>query len=418
MKTSSKRDITCPKCNTTLSVDELLINQFAQSVREDLETELKVREEKLNQEKKHYAKLQIELSQEKEDVDQLIQQKVKAQLLSREESIRKSIRKEIQEEKSLQLKELENELNAKSAQLIEHNQLKSKMARLSREFEEKEAAIHLKMEQQLTERLQNAKTSMKEELQVASFLQLKEKQTIIDQLKEKLEDAQRRASQGSMQLQGEAHELVLEDILREAHPTDTLDEIKKGQKGADCLQIVRTSKGVTVGQILYEAKNTKLWSPAFTKKLRQDNLVAKADLMVIVTKTMPKEAEGKYALIDGVWITTLANVRDLSLLLRYGLLKTHSIVVTQTNKKDKMSLLYGYLTSADFKATFESILEGFKQLQDSHIDEQLKMQLLWKRRAKHLEQVLMSTVDFYGSIKSIAGESIGEVPMLEFKQAS
>ena len=81
-------------------------------------------------------------------------------------------------------------------------------------------------------------------------------------------------------------------------------------------------------------------------------------------------------------------------------------------------MLYGYLTSESFKATFESILDGFRQLQESHIDEQLKMQLLWKRRAKNLEQVLASTVDFYGSIKSIGGETIGEIPMLEIKQAS
>ena len=418
METNVKRDIKCPNCSTTLSVDELLINQFAQSVRQDLESELKTREEKLNQEKKRYAQLQVELNQEKEDVDQLVQQRVRTQLESREESIRESIRKEVQSEKSKQLQELENELQEKSAQLIEHNHLKSKMARLSREFEEREAAIHLKMENELSERLQNAKTSMKEELQMASFLKLKEKETIIEQLKSKLDDARQRASQGSMQVQGEAQELVLQDLLRETHPIDEIKEIKTGASGADCVQTVITKTGITVGRIIYESKNTKNWSDSFVKKLRQDNLTCKADLMVVVTKTMPKNVSTKYALIDGVWVTTMSNVRDLSLLLRYGLLKTHSVVINQTNKQDKMSLLYSYLTSDNFRATFESILDGFHQLQESHVQEQMKIQLIWKKRSKNLEQVLASTVDFYGSIKAIGGETIGEIPMLEIKQAS
>jgi hypothetical protein len=83
-----------------------------------------------------------------------------------------------------------------------------------------------------------------------------------------------------------------------------------------------------------------------------------------------------------------------------------------------MSLLYNYLTSQEFKATFTSILDGFKSLQDSHNDEQRKMQLLWKRRSKHLEQVLSSTIDFYGSIKGISENSIPTIPMLEIKKAS
>lgn len=418
METNVKRDIQCPNCHTTLSVDELLINQFAQSIRNDLESELKSREEELNQEKKHYAELKVQLSQEKEDVDQQIQQRVKAQLQSREESIRDSIRTEVQLEKSKQLQELENELQSKSAQLIEHNHLKSKMARLSREFEEREAAIHLKMENELSERLQDAKTSMKEELQMASFLKLKEKETIIEQLKSSLELAQQKASQGSMQLQGESQELVLEEILREAHPSDEITEIKKGVNGADCLQTVRTKTGIIAGSILYESKRTKNWSDSFVKKLRQDNLTSKADIMVIVTQTMPKSASGRYALIDGVWVTTLSNIRDLSLVLRAGLLKAHAVSITQTDKKDKMNLLYSYLTSDDFRATFESILDGFHQLQESHVKEQMSLQLMWKKRSKYLQQVLESTIDFYGSIKSIGGETIGEIPMLEIKEAS
>ena len=418
MKTKKKVELNCPKCKTRLDVDELLVSQFEDSIRKDLQSELKKREEELLEQRKEYKEMSEELKKEKEDIDVLVDQKVKSQLHTREEAIKAAIRKEVQDEKVQQLQDLEDELKRKSSQLVDLNQTKAKLQRLSREFEEKEAMILLQKEKELSERLDAAKVSMKEELQMESFLKIKEKENIIASLTQKLDEARQRATQGSMQRQGEAQELVIEQILTEMYPTDTIEEIKKGASGADCIQSIRTQSGIEAGKILYESKNTKNWSNGFIKKLKQDNLSTKADIMVIVTKSMPKEVEGKYGLIDGVWITTLTNLKDLSLLLRYGLLKTYAVMITQEDKKDKMSLLYNYLTSEEFKSVFESILDGFKSLQDSHHDEQRKLQLLWKRREKHLEQVLGSTIEFYGSIKSISENSIPIIPMLEFPKAS
>lgn len=418
MKTK-KNQLICPNCQSNLDVDELLISQFEDSIRKDLNSELRKRENELKEQQAEFQQLKDELSKERDDIDSIVNERVKTTVREREQKIRESIQKEIQEEKLLQLQELEDELRRKSNQLKELNQTKAKLQRLQREFEEKESRIVLEKEKELTERLAKAKLSIKEELQLESLLKIKEKEDVIESLKKKLDEARIRANESSGRMAGEAQELVLEEILSESHPTDLIDEIKKGARGADCLQTVRTPDGSEVGSILYESKNTKSWSKSFVKKLKQDNLKTKADMMVIVTKTMPKDSDGKYVLIDKVWITTLEHVRDLSLLLRYGLLKTHAVMITQQGKKDKMELLYDYLTSEEFRATFESILEGFQSLQDSHHDEQRKMQLLWKRREKHLEQVLSSTIDFYGSIKGIAQNSIPAIKMLEISsQAS
>ncbi|MCO6499324.1 MAG: DUF2130 domain-containing protein [Vicingus serpentipes] len=420
MKTQKQKkvEINCPKCKTRLDVDELLVNQFEASIRKDLQSELKKREEELLEQRKEYKEMSLKLEKEKDDIDELVSQKVKSQLHTREEAIKNAIRKEVNDEKVQQLQDLEDELKRKSSQLVELNQTKAKLQRLSREFEEKEAMILLQKEKELSERLDKAKTSIKEELQMESFLKIKEKENIIESLTQKLDEARQRATQGSMQRQGEAQELVIEELLNELYPLDTIEEVKKGANGADCIQTIRTQSGIEAGKILYESKNTKSWSNSFVKKLKQDNLGTKADIMVIVSKTLPNQINGKYGLIDGVWVTTLSNLRDLSLLLRYGLLKTHAVMITQEDKKDKMSLLYNYLTSEEFKSVFESILDGFKSLQDSHHDEQRKLQLLWKRRTKHLEQVLGSTIEFYGSIKSISENSIPIIPMLEIRKAS
>jgi hypothetical protein len=284
-------------------------------------------------------------------------------------------------------------------------------------MEEAETRIVLEKEKELSERLEQARSSIKEQVQQESFLKLKEREKVIEDLKNKLDEAKRQAEQGSMQLQGQIQELEIIELLREFHPYDEVTQSKTGANAADVLQVVRTQNGAECGKIYYESKRTKSWSNEWIKKFKQDNINTKADILVLVTNALPKGIE-RYGIVEGVWICSFNDVKELSLVLRYGLLKLQSVAITQHGKETKMESLYFYLTSEDFKNTFESILEGFKTLQDSHNGEKLKMQRLWKEREKVLEKILSNSIDFYGSIKGIAGSAVPEIPMLgDFRQA-
>lgn len=416
MKTTNSK-MNCPNCGTEINVDELLISQFQDSIKKDLESELQIRKEELSQEKMEFKKLSLEFAKEKETLEESIQAKVKAQLLSREESLKEAIRKEINDEKSLQLQDLESELIKKSAQLKDLNGTKAQLERLRRDMEEAETRIILEKEKELSERLEQARSSIKEQVQQESFLKLKEREKVIEDLKNKLDEAKRQAEQGSMQLQGQIQELEIIELLREFHPYDEVTQSKTGANAADVLQVVRTQSGAECGKIYYESKRTKSWSNEWIKKFKQDNINTKADILVLVTNALPKGIE-RYGIVEGVWVCSFNDVKELSLVLRYGLLKLQSVAITQHGKETKMESLYFYLTSEDFKNTFESILEGFKTLQDSHNGEKLKMQRLWKEREKVLEKILSNSIDFYGSIKGIAGSAVPEIPMLgDFRQA-
>lgn len=408
-----KQKMNCPSCGSTIKVDELLVSQFEESIRKDLRQELAEREQELQQEKSAFKALLKTVQDDKENLDELIRKKVKADLEKREKELFTSIRKEVENEKSDQLQELEKELVQKSSQLRDLNKTKARLERLGREFEERETKIILEKERELTKRLEEAKKTIASEQEQAHQLKFRERDKVIEDLRKQLDIARKKAEQGSMQLQGEVQELILEDTLRELYPYDEITEIKKGARGADFIQHVRTQTGMDTGKILYESKNTKSWSNSWIKKLKQDNLESKADLMVIVSQALP-EGIDKYGIIDDVWVCSFRDVKELSLVLRYGLLKVQQVSITQQGKESKMELLYNYLTSNEFKSIFESILAGFKSIQDSHQSEKLKMQRLWKQREKQLEQVLASSVEFYGSIKGIAGSSIQEIEMLEF----
>lgn len=417
MKTKKQVQLTCTNCGTELDVDSLLITQFEQSIRKDLATELKEREHQLAEQRQEVQNLSLSLEKEREDLDALVNNKVKSQLLSREQLLRQSIKAEIESEKQLQLTELQEELSQKSKQLVSLNQTKAKMARLEREFAEKEAEIILKKEEEFQSRIDAMKSDVRVQIQMENDIKLKEQESLISSLNKKLIEAKNQIGYGS-RLAGEGLELALEDMLRQTHPdSDLIEEVGKGVRGADIEHTVVTQFGNVVGKIIYESKNTKSYSPNFLSQLKQNRKKAKADIAVLVSRTLPSGATNRFNLIDEIWIVTPENAKDLSLMLRYGLLKTFAVMQTQEGKKGKMELLYSYLTSTEFKDTFESILEGFKMLQDSHNQEQLKMQALWKKREKYLTQVLSSTVEFYGSIKGISGE-IPNIGMLEIPEAS
>jgi hypothetical protein len=412
MKTTDKMKMNCPNCKTIINVDELLVAQFQESIKKDLHQELHLREMELNEEKEEYKQLALQLSKEKEGVDEMVNSRVKKLLISREETLKASIQKEVEDEKRIQLEELENELTKKSSQLQELNGTKAQLVRLRREMEESETRIILEKEKELTARLEEARAKIKEQVHQESFLKIKEREKIIEDLKNKLDDAKKRAEQGSMQLQGEIQELEIIELLQDFHPHDEISQSKKGANAADILQIVKTQSGHECGKIYYESKRTKSWSNDWVKKFKQDNLNTKADILVLVTNALPKDIE-RYGIIDGVWICSFNDVRELSLVLRFGLLKLQQVAIANIGKDTKMEMLYKYLTSDEFKNVFESIIEGFKSIQDSHQNEKLKTQRLWKEREKLLEQILSNSVEFYGSLKGIAGASIQDIKLLE-----
>ena len=416
MKTNVKMN--CPNCRAEIELDQLLVTQFRDSIKNDLNAELQQREAELNQKRIEFNELSKKLTLEKEGIDELVNSRVKVLLSSKEEAIKDAIRKQIDEEKSTQLQELENELVKKSAQLRDLNGTKAQLEKLKREMEEAETRIILQKEKELTTRLDEARTTIREQVHQETFLKMKEREGVINQLKEQLDIAKRKADQGSMQLQGEVQELFLEQSLREMYPIDEIIEIGKGQLGADCIQVIKTNNGNEIGKILWESKNTQSFpTDKFVNKLKQDNLTTKADIMVIVTNVMPKDVTGKFAIVNGVWICSKNSIRELSLALRYALLKVQSVVITQHDKQSKSELLFDYITSENFKSIIESILDNFKKIQDSHYSEKLKISRLWKERELLLEKILLSNIEFYSEIKGIAGVAVHEIPMLQFRNA-
>jgi hypothetical protein len=100
------------------------------------------------------------------------------------------------------------------------------------------------------------------------------------------------------------------------------------------------------------------------------------------------------------------------------IVREFSLRSAEENKGDKMSLLYQYITSEEFRHRVEAIVEAFSSMKNDIESERRLFTKRWKEREKQIEIVMNNTINMYGSVKGIAGNAIGNVKALEMPEIS
>jgi hypothetical protein len=342
------------------------------------------------------------------------EKELKAAAETQEQELKAKLEEKIKTGYEVQLRSLK-EAEAESKKKVEELQnTQIENERLKRQLDQQKRAIELEYEQKMTDRLKRETDAARQNERESSELQIQE-------LKKKLEDQtklaeamKRKAEQGSTQLQGEVQELVLEKMLRNRFEMEG-DEIKpigKGVRGGDVIHKVKTRLGEECGQVYYESKRTQTFNDDWLQKLRDDNLTANADILVIVTKTMPTGSE-HYFYKDGVWVCPFWEAEILSIALRYTILRVHAAAAVQKGRDAKKEMLYDYMTGNEYNGRFRAIVEGFTAMQESYRDERLVMEKIWGEREKQLQKILDNAAGFYGAIQGITDRGIPEIKLLE-----
>jgi hypothetical protein len=404
--------VKCPNCGFELDVNEILYHQLDEELKQKYNDDLAKERKKFDQERLEVKSQLKELEDERSKMDERVSEMVKAGLTDEKQKLQDKLQKQIEEEQAERFSDLEKELDQKSKQVKELNKSKAEIERLKREKDELKDSMELENQKKLNEQLVIEREKIRKTEVEKATLTISERDIVITQLNDQLKEALKKAEQGSMQLQGEAQELAIEEWLATEFPLDSIDEIKKGVKGADCLQIVNTHSRQNCGSIYYESKRTKAFGGAWIEKFKDDIREKDANIGVLVTETMPTGME-QMGLVDGVWVCTFTEFKGLSHVLRESLISISRAVATQENRGDKMEMLYDFLTSNEFRHQIGGIVEGFTQMQSDLDSEKRSMQSIWKKREKQIQKVLQNTTNMYGSVKGIAGTAIQSVPQLE-----
>ena len=404
--------IHCPNCGTVIDVNDILSHQLEEEIQKKYQAQL-------NQTRDEFLKKQEQLVREKEEFEEkkrreneLFQERFETKLKEERKLLEDRLKQKLATEQAEQFDVLQKELNEKSEQIKELSRTKAEIERLKREKEELKEAVQAEAMRQLNQQLQEEKEKIRRSEEERNELRVKELLKQLEDQKKLTEEMKRKQEQGSMQLQGEVQELAIEEWLASQFPLDTIEEIKKGARGGDCIQVVHTRSRQNCGTIYYESKRTKDFQPSWIEKFKADIREKSADIGVLVTEVMPSDME-RMGMRDGVWVCTFEEFKGLSAVLRESVIQWSNVVASQENKGDKMSLLYDFLTSSTFRMQVEAIVEAFSQMKADLESEKRSMMRIWKQREKQLDKVINNTVDMYGSVKGIAGNAVQDVKALE-----
>jgi hypothetical protein len=408
--------ITCPGCKAEIKLTESLAAPLLQAVKRDYERRLEQKDADVEQHKAALKEREALLAKEKAALDEQVAEKLRqARVGIAAEEARKAklaLGHDL-EDKSRAIAELQQILEQRDAKLAEAQKVQAEFLRKQRELDDARREMEITIERRVQETLTAARDLAKKEAEEALKLKVLEKEQTIASMQKQLEELQRKAEQGSQQLQGEVLELQLEALLGARFSEDLLEPVPKGEHGGDLVHRVRATSGQSCGTILWESKRTKNWSDGWLVKLREDQRSAKADVAVLVSQALPKGVE-TFDLVEGVWVTHPRCVMPVAVALRQLLMDVACTRIASEGQQTKMEMVYRYLTGPRFRQRVQAIVEAFSSMNEDLDKEKKVIMKQWAKREEQIDRVMQATVGMYGDLQGIAGKSLQEVAGLEF----
>jgi len=362
----AEEQVACPKCSHRFQLSEGISRQAIE---------------------RHAGELERSLAEHKKKLEAQLAAEAKAQF-------------------EIQLKALNEALSAKDGTLAKFRAEELALRKQLRDFQEsirnQEVEYVRKLDAERKQIEEQARSAVGEELgrrEAQWKAQLESAQREAADLKRKLE-------QGSQQLQGEALELSLEALLKSAFPLDEILPVPKGVNGADLIQRVRSPSGMVCGTILWEAKQTKAWQPAWLRKLKDEQREIGAELAVIVTAAMPKEAREPFLREADVWVARFDAARPLAEALRASLIELHKQRQANLGRSEKMELLYNYICSPQFAQRVKAVADGISVMRQDLDAEKAALARIWKKREAQLTRMQDGLLSVVGDLQGISQDAL------------
>jgi hypothetical protein len=413
----SEPTIVCPNCKTEIKLNESLAAPLIAATRQQYEQKMAAKDADVAKREAAIREQQENLHKEKEAIEEQVSAKLKVErdrITIEEVKKAKLLAATDLEQKTKEIADLELVLKERDGKLAEAQQAQADLIRKQRELDDAKREMDLTIEKKVQESLGTVRDKAKLEAEEGLKLRVLEKEEQISSMQRQIEELKRRAEQGSQQLQGEVQEIELESLLRTKFPQDLIEPVPKGEFGGDVLHRIIGPLGQQCGTILWESKRTKNWSDTWLPKLRDDQRAAKAELALIVSKTLPRGIEA-FDFIEGVWVSDSRCAIPVAIALRQSLISLSAARQAREGQQTKMELVYQYLTGPRFRHRIEAIVEKFSDMQSDLEKERKATTRLWAKREAQIRGVIESTVGMYGDLQGIAGKSFQEIDGLDMQ---
>jgi len=407
--------IICPNCKTEIRLTESLAAPLVEATRKrfeqqiaQIEAEVGKREAALREEKAAIAAAQA-------SIDEVVATKLRIGQTAIAADEAKKAKLAFESDLSSRdrlISDLNQTVQQLNQKLSTAQTAEVEFRRKERDLTDKIREADLAVEKRITEGLAAVESKARQRADEDIRLKMAEKDKLIADAQRQVDEMKRKMEQGSQQLQGEVQELELESLLAAKFLSDNIEPVPKGEHGGDVLHRVVGPLGQRCGTILWESKRTKNWSDTWLPKLREDQRAAKAELAVIVSKTLPSHVE-TFDLIDGVWVTDPRSALAVALALRHSLIDLATARQTSEGQQTKAELVYQYLTGPRFRHRIQAIVEKFTDMHADLDRERKTMTRLWAKREEQIRGVIDATAGMYGDLQGIAGKTLQEVEGLD-----
>jgi len=385
MAGSTSQLVECPRCGNRFELSETFRAHFEAEMRKEFDNALRDSEAKIRAEAEQASKAE-RVKSEKQVKDLQVQLQTNQEAQEKREA---EIRAEAEQASKAERAESENQIRDLQVQL-----------RANQEAQEKrEAEIRVEAEK---------KASSEYEIKRGKWDNEKQR------LEKRMADMQRQLEQKPAELQGEALEAYLKRQLQTEFPVDRIEDIKRGQYGADLTQEVFDGQLGACGIVVWEAKRTKRWNNNWLAKIKTDADRVGTHLRVIVSETLPTEIRN-FGLKEGVWVSNLECALPLAQALRLQLIEGTRLQRARQGMGLKMDEIYQYLTSQRFGERIQLMVDTWIALEKQVDTEERSMNRQWKERRKQLARIRNSTIEMFTDFSNILGQEIAQVPGLELE---
>jgi hypothetical protein len=399
---SSSNLVQCPQCHHEFPLNDALLASINREAQAGIEARVKAERDKAESE----AAEKIKAAAERAAEDQRkADQEAKTRL---EQSVAAAIKLE-QERQANEAKLL---ADREAAQQKSITDLMDKLTAAQKQNEElatKQRLAEIEARQKANEdaqkRFDEQAKVLEQKLQQDAELKSKGLEVQLESLRKQLEEANRRANQGSMQNQGAALEASFEEQLRTAFPRDGVSDVPTGTKGADVILDVVSETGAACGRILFETKYTAKWHEDWLPKLREDMHRVGAMVGVIVSQAMPKDIKSS-GLKDGMWVSDFSSAMTLVRTLRWGLQEAALQKRITAEADNASALLYEFVTGPDFRNRVQSIMQTYRAMRTVLDKERTAMQKIWKKREAQLDLLTGHTMHVITHLETRTGREL------------
>jgi len=360
--------IKCPKCATLIEIDKAMENQ--------IESRLLI---EINE--KH----QEELKRAAAEANTKARVRMEEELRKRGDALKETNETLQSEVKNLSKALLEEQKSRLSAETAAYKKLREEALKIREEAKKEADENHRLKELELQKQLNDTKKA--------------------------LDEALRKAEQGSEQIQGEILELELESLLKMEFPGDIIEEVKKGQRGADILQYVKNQRLEDCGVLLWEVKNAK-WNKEWIQKMKEDARRENASIGIIVSRELPDNYKDMQNVEGNIWVTAPRLAPALAQSLRATLIQVYYANKSAENKDAKMEYLYRFLTGVEFRNRIEAMVDGYNTLMAEMESEKRQAEKRWGKQEKAIRAMVGNTYGLYGDLQGITGSKLS-IPLLE-----